>query len=85
MSSQIEICNLALLKVGAQSILNINDDDRNAKLCRQFYQPTVDEVFRMHRWRCATHRKALRPMLTLLTSNIPMLIPCQVIPIVSAY
>lgn len=55
MPSETDICNMALLGVGAKpKISSLIEDSDNARLCRQFYQPVVDTVLRSHLWNCAT-------------------------------
>jgi len=57
--SETKICNLALLKIGATRIASLTDGTKNAILCNEFYEPTVDEVLRMHPWNCAIARASL--------------------------
>jgi len=57
--SETKICNLALLKLGATRIASLTDGTKNAILCNEFYEPTVDEVLRMHPWNCAIARASL--------------------------
>lgn len=57
--SQISICNFALVKLGAQTIISLLDDTKNAKLCNQYYEQVVDEVLRSHPWNSAIHRAGL--------------------------
>ena len=59
MPSEIDICNMALLGVGAKpKISSLIEDSDNARLCRQFYQPVVDTVLRSHLWNCVIERPA---------------------------
>jgi len=57
--SVTKICNMALSKVGANRITSLEDGNKNAILCNEFYESTVDEVLRMHPWNCAIHRATL--------------------------
>ncbi len=47
------------MKVGANRIASVEDGTKNAILCNEFYESTVDEVLRMHPWNCAIHRATL--------------------------
>ena len=57
--SNVSICNLALIKIGASTITSLTDDMKNANLCNQYYEQVVDEVLRMHPWNCAIYRASL--------------------------
>jgi hypothetical protein len=64
MSSQVEICNLAIGKLGSTSfITDINDQNsKNALYCRLFYAPTRDALLRSHLWKFARKRAVLAPL-----------------------
>lgn len=67
MPSEVDICNMAFLGIGAKpKIASFVEDTDNARLARQFYQPVVDAVLRSHLWNCATFRPAgsLTPLST---------------------
>jgi len=57
--SATKICNLALMKLGANRITSFDDGTKNSQLCSEFYDSTVDEVLRMHPWNCAIERAEL--------------------------
>ena len=64
--SKIDICNHALLKIGADTITSLDVNENNteavihsAKLCNVFFSQTVDEVLRLHIWNSATSRASL--------------------------
>lgn len=62
MSSIIEICNDGLLLVGEETVTSVfppDEGSKEARLCNQFYNRTVDEVLRMHDWNCAKHTKII--------------------------
>jgi len=68
--TKIEICNHALLKIGADTIasLDINQNDQeavvqSAKLCNIFFNQALEEVLRTYRWNSALKRAEL-PRLT---------------------
>jgi len=64
MSSQVEICNLAIGKLGSTSfITDINDENsKNALYCRLFYGPTREALLRSHLWKFARKRAILAPL-----------------------
>ncbi|MEO6054818.1 MAG: hypothetical protein ABIP97_12475 [Chthoniobacterales bacterium] len=53
-ASETSICNLALGRLGNDSILSTDDDSESARVCKLFYGQTRDEVLRSHRWKFAT-------------------------------
>jgi len=64
--TKIEICNHALLKIGADTIasLDINQNDQeavvqSAKLCNIFFNQALEEVLRTYRWNSALKRAEL--------------------------
>lgn len=68
--TKVEICNHALLKIGADTIasLDINQNDQeavvqSAKLCNIFFNQALEEVLRTYRWNSALKRAEL-PRLT---------------------
>jgi len=61
--SEVDICNMGLLEIGAKPKINhLTDDSDNARLCSQFYEPVRDAVLRGHIWNCAIHRKTVTPI-----------------------
>lgn len=64
--SKIEICNHALLKIGADTIasLDINQNDteavvQSAKLCNVLFRQSLDETLRTYKWNSALKRYKL--------------------------
>lgn len=55
--TETEICNLALARIGDTRISSFEDDTKPARLCKDLYDPTRDEVLRSHRWNFATKRR----------------------------
>jgi hypothetical protein len=53
------ICNLALSKIGARKIIDIEEESNEARACKMFYAECRDEVLRSHRWNFAITRVAL--------------------------
>jgi hypothetical protein len=58
-SSQLQVCNLALGRLGASAILDINAAQKEAQACKLFYQTALDEVLRTHPWNFAVRRQTL--------------------------
>lgn len=59
MSSQVSICNLALVRLGAPTITSIDDDTKSAKLCKKAYDMVVEKVISEGPWTRATKRAEL--------------------------
>jgi hypothetical protein len=59
MSSEVEICNRALQKLGAKRIVSLTEDSPNARSCNFAYTIIRDEELRKHTWSCATKRASL--------------------------
>lgn len=50
--SIVEICNNALQDLGEDSITNLTDSNRTARVCNQRWPATRDAVLRAHPWNC---------------------------------
>ncbi len=59
MSSIVGICNSALIKLGASTILSLTDGSKNANLCNEQYEKVRDEMLRLHPWNFAIARTRL--------------------------
>lgn len=62
MASLVDICNLALLQLGEESIISVEFDAaiiKRAKLCKHFYPFVRDAVLRAYPWQCARYKKSL--------------------------
>lgn len=63
MTSQVEICNLALAKLGhMQFITSINEASKAANLLNIFYAPARDSIIRQFLWKFARKRVQLAPL-----------------------
>jgi len=62
MASQVSICNLALGWLGANLITSLNDDNREAQLCKTNYDDIRDAVLEEREWTFAVRRLTLPPM-----------------------
>jgi len=65
-TSEVQICNSALIKVGAELILSLNDETKTARYCNHQYPILRDEVLSSHPWNFAIARKELAK-----TTNTP--------------
>lgn len=66
MSSKVQICNLALSRLGASRITSLSDNTTEAKLCKTFFDDIADEVMMRGPWNSTVSLKALNK-----TSNTP--------------
>ena len=67
MTSVVEICNLALTRIGVQTINSLTEASAQALDCNLFYGPARDALLRQVPWRFAHGRQAL----ALLTETPP--------------
>jgi hypothetical protein len=58
-NSSIDICNLALTKVGAERISSFDDQTKGARTCKDHYEETRDALLRSHPWNFAIKRASL--------------------------
>jgi hypothetical protein len=58
-TSAEEICNLALLDLGHNTITTIGEVGKAGELCEAFYGPTRDALLRSHPWAFAVKRVVL--------------------------
>lgn len=49
-ASQVDICNLALRRLGANTISSISESTKNAEYCNVFWEYMLDEVTADHQW-----------------------------------
>ena len=66
MASEVQICNLALTKIGEDQISSLTDNSKAARLCNLHYEPLRDAVLRGHLWNFAIKRVILA-----LSTNTP--------------
>lgn len=61
MASEVQICNLALTRLGHKSdpLASLADTGKAARLCALHYEPTRDAVLRAHPWNFAVKRAEL--------------------------
>jgi len=58
-SSEVEIANAALIKLGADRITLLTDDTHHARLARERYYKVRDKLLRSHPWNFAVRRVEL--------------------------
>lgn len=54
MSSQVTICNQSLLRIGSDTINDIDEESAEAEACKMFYDDVRKSVLRAHPWNFAT-------------------------------
>ena len=59
MASQVQICNLALKKLGENAIISINDDTEEAEALRLIYSLVLENELRIHNWNFSIKRTTL--------------------------
>lgn len=59
MLTKIDLCSMALLKMGEAPIQSLTDDSASAKLARTLFDPVMDSVISAHPWRFATQKLEL--------------------------
>lgn len=60
-ASEVSVCNLALIKLGADRISALSQDTKSAVLLNAIFDDTRDEVLVAHPWNFAIKRVALTP------------------------
>ena len=64
MASVVDIANLALMRVGAEPIVSLTDDNSRARACNTSWDFVRQNVLRMHSWNSATVRAQLAADIT---------------------
>ena len=59
MNSPVQVCNKALVRIGAQTITSMTESSEQARKCNEIYEDARDEVLGMHPWNFAIKRVAL--------------------------
>jgi len=59
MASQTDICNLALVKLGAKTIMNLQDTTTSAQVLSALYTPCLEAELAAHPWTFAMTRALL--------------------------
>lgn len=53
MTDQVQICNMALMGIGANPISSLTEGGTEADLCSLFWEPVLKEVLADHKWNFA--------------------------------
>ena len=59
MASSTEICNQALILLGQEPIITLDDSTKQSRLCKRLYQPVLEALLRAYPWTFAIKRKIL--------------------------
>jgi hypothetical protein len=59
MASAVDVCNSALVQIGASRITSLTDNTDAARTCNQLYEAARDKLLRMHPWNFAIKRLVL--------------------------
>lgn len=62
MSSEVQICNRALIKLHATLITSLTEESEEAVFCNSLYPQVRDEVLRMHFWNFAVKQATLQQL-----------------------
>ena len=60
MQTKLDLCTMALLKLGEQPIQSLNQDTPAAQLALTLFDSTMDTLLASHPWRFATRRIKLK-------------------------
>lgn len=74
MFTKIDLCSMALLKLGEKPIQSLADDSSAAQLARTLFDPVMDALIASHPWRFATRRYELAK-----TADDDFVIPADVL------
>jgi len=74
MFTKIDLCSMALLKLGEKPIQSWREDSAAAQLSRTLFEPTVDTLLSLFPWRFATKTLVLNK-----TADGDFLIPSEVL------
>jgi hypothetical protein len=64
LATQLEICNLAMTVLGADTIVALSDSSANARRITAVYTPCLEDVLRSHPWNFAIMRTQLAVAVT---------------------
>ncbi len=60
--SDVSICSSALIKLGNEPITSLDDDNKNARFCKNRYSQILASVIEAHTWSFATQTVELAPL-----------------------
>lgn len=61
MASRTEICNMALVHIGQEPILTLDEETKQSRLCKRLYETVRDATLRSYPWTFAIKRVILAP------------------------
>lgn len=61
MATSIDICNQALISIGQDPIITMDDSSKQSRLCKRLYEPTLETLLREYPWSFAIRRVILAP------------------------
>ena len=79
MLTKIDICSMALLKLGEKPIQSLVDESASAQLARTLFVPVVDSLIALHPWHFACQKIKLTKTSSqdfIIPSNILRVIKC---------
>jgi hypothetical protein len=59
MASKVDICNRALIRLGAKTIVSLTEDSKEARLCNILYEQLRKDILRGHPWNFAMKRATI--------------------------
>jgi hypothetical protein len=74
MLTKIDLCSMALLKLGEKPIQSFNDDSAGAQIARTLFDTTMDSLLASHPWKFALKKFSLTK-----TSDGDFLLPVEVL------
>lgn len=63
-TSEVDICNNALIRIGSDTITSLNDVDKNSTACNAIFAQARDMLLRQHLWNFAIKRVQLAQEVT---------------------
>lgn len=61
MATSVDICNQALILLGQEPIITMDDSSKQSRLCKRLYEPTLETLLREYPWSFAIRRVILSP------------------------
>ena len=80
MFTKIDLCSMALLKLGEKPIQSLREDSARAQLARTLFNPTVDTLLSLFPWRFATQNIMLNKNSDgdfVIPSNVLRVLKCE--------
>lgn len=59
MASSTEICNLALVTLGQEPVITLDDSTKSSRLCSRMYDPVLEATLRAYPWTFAIKRTVM--------------------------